>query len=28
MPTNLTEDLAWEWIFGNLEEERISEIAQ
>lgn len=28
MPTILTEDLAWEWLFGNLTEERISEIAR
>jgi len=27
MPTILTEDLAWEWLFGNLNEDRISEIA-
>jgi len=27
MPAILTEDLAWEWLFGNLNEERISEIA-
>lgn len=26
MPTILNEDLAWEWLFGNLSEERISEI--
>jgi hypothetical protein len=28
MPTILTEDLAWEWLFGNLNEDRISEIAR
>jgi len=28
MPTILPEDLAWEWLFGNLSEERISEIAK
>jgi len=28
MPTILTEDLAWEWIFDDLDEERITEIAQ
>ena len=28
MPTILTEDLAWEWLFGNLDEERITEIAR
>jgi putative SOS response-associated peptidase YedK len=28
MPTILTEDLAWEWLFGDLTEERISEIGQ
>lgn len=28
MPTILTDDLAWEWMFGKLSEERISEIAQ
>ena len=28
MPTILTEDLAWEWMFGALSEERISEIAR
>ncbi|HEY5463866.1 MAG TPA: SOS response-associated peptidase family protein [Hanamia sp.] len=28
MPTILTEDLAWEWIFDDLDEERISEIAR
>ena len=27
MPTMLTEDLAWEWIFGELPEKRILEIA-
>lgn len=27
MPTILTEDLAHEWIFGNLDEKRIQEIA-
>lgn len=27
MPTILTEDLAYEWIFGNLDEKRIQEIA-
>jgi putative SOS response-associated peptidase YedK len=27
MPTILNEDLAWEWLFGNLSEERITEIA-
>jgi len=27
MPTILTEELAWEWLFGNLTEERITEIA-
>jgi putative SOS response-associated peptidase YedK len=26
-PTMLTEDLAWEWIFGKLDEKRIQEIA-
>ena len=28
MPTILTEDLAWEWLFGNPDEERITEIAR
>jgi len=28
MPTILTEDLAWEWLFGDLDEERITEIAR
>ena len=28
MPTILTEDLAWEWIFDDLDEERITEIAR
>lgn len=28
MPTILNEDLAYEWLFGNLSEERISEIAK
>ena len=28
MPTILNEDLAWEWLFGDLDERRISEIAQ
>ncbi len=28
MPTILTEDLAWEWLLGNPDEERISEIAR
>ena len=28
MPTILTDDLAWEWLFGDLDEERISEIAR
>ena len=27
MPTMLTDDLAWEWMFGKLDEKRISEIA-
>jgi putative SOS response-associated peptidase YedK len=27
MPTILNEDLAWEWMFGNLSEERILEVA-
>jgi hypothetical protein len=27
MPTILTEDLAYEWLFGNLDEKRILEIA-
>jgi putative SOS response-associated peptidase YedK len=27
MPTILTEDLAWEWMFGDLTEKRITEIA-
>jgi putative SOS response-associated peptidase YedK len=27
MPTILSEDFAWEWLFGNLSEERITEIA-
>jgi putative SOS response-associated peptidase YedK len=26
MPTILTDDLAWEWMFGKLTEKRISEI--
>jgi putative SOS response-associated peptidase YedK len=28
MPTILNEELAWEWLFGDLDEKRISEIAQ
>lgn len=28
MPTILTEDLAWEWLFGELDEKRITEIAK
>jgi len=28
MPTILTEDLAWEWLFGEIDEEKITEIAQ
>lgn len=28
MPTILTEELAWEWLFGDLSEERITEIAK
>lgn len=28
MPTILNEDLAWEWMFGNLSEERITEIGR
>ena len=28
MPTILTEVLAWEWLFDNLDEERIIEIAR
>jgi putative SOS response-associated peptidase YedK len=28
MPTILNEDLAWEWLFGDLTEERIRQIAQ
>jgi putative SOS response-associated peptidase YedK len=28
MPTMLTDDLAWEWMFGKLDEKRISEIAR
>lgn len=28
MPTILTEDLAWEWLFGDLSEDRITEIAK
>ena len=28
MPTILTEDVAWEWLFGELNEERITEIAR
>lgn len=28
MPTILTEELAWEWMFGDLSEERITEIAK
>lgn len=28
MPAILTEDLAWEWIFGDLDEKRIAEIGQ
>lgn len=28
MPTILNDDLAWEWMFGKLEEKRISEIAR
>ena len=27
MPTMLTEDLAWEWLFGNVSEQRVQEIA-
>lgn len=27
MPTILNDDLAWEWMFGNLDEKRITEIA-
>jgi putative SOS response-associated peptidase YedK len=27
MPTILNEDLAWEWMFGNLSEDRITELA-
>ena len=27
MPTILTDDLAWEWVFGDLSEQRIQEIA-
>lgn len=27
MPTMLTEDLAWEWLFGKLDENRVREIA-
>ena len=28
MPTMLNDDLAWEWMFGKLDEKRISEIAR
>ena len=28
MPTILNDDLAWEWLLGNPDEKRISEIAQ
>jgi len=28
MPTILNEDLAWEWMFGKLPEQRITEIAK
>ncbi len=28
MPTMLSDDLAWEWMFGKLDEKRISEIAR
>lgn len=28
MPTILNDDLAWEWLFGNLSEERITEIGK
>ena len=28
MPTILNDDLSWEWLFGDLDEKRISEIAQ
>jgi len=28
MPTILTDDLAWEWMFGKLDEKRISELAR
>ncbi|MFW2475342.1 MAG: SOS response-associated peptidase family protein, partial [Sediminibacterium sp.] len=28
MPTILNEDLGWEWLFGELSEERITEIAK
>ena len=28
MPTILNDDFAWEWLFGDLDEKRISEIAQ
>lgn len=28
MPTTLTEDLAWEWMFGNQSEDRVTEIAK
>lgn len=28
MPTILTEDLAWEWMFGDLDEKRITQIGQ
>lgn len=28
MPTMLTDELAWEWMFGNLDEKRINEIAR
>ena len=27
-PTILTEDLAWEWLFGDLSEDRITEIGK
>ncbi|MBL7750017.1 MAG: SOS response-associated peptidase family protein, partial [Chitinophagaceae bacterium] len=27
MPAILSEDLAWEWLFGNLDEKRITDIA-
>jgi len=28
MPTILNEDLAWDWMFGKLSEERITELAK